>query len=255
MTAESSRSWCASVLGRTTERLENRLIRELLGDLEGRLFLDVGCGAGALLVAAAAQGAHATGVDPSRAMVAAARERARSSGVTVSVILGSGERLPFPDGSFDRVTAITVLCFVPDPGTLVREMARVIAPGGRLVIGELGRWSLWAARRRIRGWLGDAFWRAARFRTAPELCALLEKAGLVVKRVRGAIYYPPWGWAAWLLSPLDPKLGELTRFGAAFLAVAADRQQADPRTGEGARSLPEAFSIADGGKRAEEWSA
>lgn len=232
---ESLRSWRASALGRITERRENQLVLDLMGDLDGRLFLDVGCGDGALLVAAAARGARPTGVDPSRAMVAAARKRALSEGATVSVILGKGERLPFADGSFDRVAAITVLCFVPDPVVLVREMARVVAPGGRLVIGELGRWSLWAARRRFRGWLGDRFWRAARFRTAAELRALVEEAGLAVKRVRGAIYYPPWGWAARLFAPLDPKLGGLTRFGAAFLAVAADREEGASRARKGRR--------------------
>ena len=122
---------------------------------------------------------------------------------------------------FDVVASITVLCFVPDATGAVREMARVLRPGGRLVLGELGRWSLWAAIRRIRGWLGSATWRAARFRTAAELRALAEQAGLSVTAIRGAVYYPPVGLLARTLAPIDSWLGRVTTFGAAFIALSA----------------------------------
>lgn len=49
--------------------------------------------------------------------------------------------LPFADLSFDLVTAITVLCFVPDARRAAAEMVRVLRPGGRLVLGELGWYS------------------------------------------------------------------------------------------------------------------
>jgi len=65
-------------------------------------------------------------------------------------------------------------------------MARVLKPGGLLVIGELGRWSLWAAHRRIRGWLGNPTWRAVMFRTTKDLRSLAHAAGLDVAEVRGA---------------------------------------------------------------------
>jgi hypothetical protein len=100
---------------------------------------------------------------------------------------------------------------------------RVLRPGGRLVIGELGRWNLWAAERRIRGWLGNPLWRRARFRTAGELRALLEESGFVVDGECGAVYYPPWGVAARLLAPFDSWLGRRMPFGAAFIAVVATK--------------------------------
>jgi hypothetical protein len=85
-------------------------------------------------------------------------------------------------------------------------MARVLRPGGRLVLGELGRWSLWATSRRLRAWLGATTWKAAHFRTAEELRALLQQAGLSVVTVRGAVFYPPIGLCAQALAPLDPWL-------------------------------------------------
>lgn len=104
------------------------------------------------------------------------------------------------------------------------EIARVLKPEGRLVIGELGRWSLWAAQRRMRGWLGHPVWRAVMFRTAADLRGLAEAAGLRVVAIHGAVHYPPWGIAARLLAPVDLWLGQETTFGAAFLAMSAAKQ-------------------------------
>jgi len=57
-------------------------------------------------------------------------------------------------------------------------------------------------------------WKAARFRTAGDLRRLIEAAGLRVDHLSGAIFYPRWEFAARLMAPLDPRLGELTTFGA-----------------------------------------
>ena len=119
------------------------------------------------------------------------------------------------------MTAITILCFVDDAAPVFGEIARVLRPGGRLVIGELGKWSTWAAARRVRAWLGSRLWRRGRFWTASELSRLAEAAGLIVETVRGAIYYPRWGFAARLMSAVDPGLGRLTTAGAAFVALSA----------------------------------
>ena len=88
-----------------------------------------------------------------------------------------------------------------------------------MVIGELHRWSLVAAKRRLRGLRGNAFWRDAHFWTAKELLALLSHAGLKAGRNRGTAYFPPSGIAARVLSPVDPLLSKLGTFGAAFLVV------------------------------------
>ena len=214
-------SWRSTSLGAVTEGIEQRLILEMMGDLKGARVLDVGCGDGTLACAAASRGAVVTGLDPDPAMVAAGRARPARDGLEVEFMDGRIERLPFADGSFDVVVAVTVLCFVADARAAVREMARVLRPGGRLVLGELGRWNLWAAIRRLRGWSGSPIWKAARFRTAGTLRALAEQAGLRTTTIRGAVFYPPIGLCARLVASLDGWLGRITTTDAAFIALAA----------------------------------
>lgn len=84
-------------------------------------------------------------------MLAAARERARAETVEMTLVEGNAGTLSFSDETFDVVVAVAVLCFVGDAERAVMEMARVLKPGGRLVIGDLGRWNLWVAKRRISG--------------------------------------------------------------------------------------------------------
>lgn len=213
--------WRRSGLGEITERLERDLVLALAGPLDGRDLLDVGCGDGAFALAAARAGARVAGIDASAPALDTARARATEAGLSLDLRCADACRLPFPDGRFDVVLAVTVLCFLPDAGTAVAEMARVLRPGGILVLGELGRWSGWAAWRRLRAWAGNATWRGARFRSAGELRRLVTGAGLAPEAVRGAVYYPPLGPLARLLAPIDPAVGAVTTVGAAFIAVKA----------------------------------
>jgi ubiquinone/menaquinone biosynthesis C-methylase UbiE len=184
----------------------------------------VGCGDGALALAFWLNGASpVVGCDIDPRMIARANARAAKYKAAIGYAVARANRLPFPDLSFDLVTLITVLAFVPEPDFAIREIARVLKPGGSLVIGDLGKWSLWAAARRLRGWLGAQMWNAARFRSAGELRALAEAAELRVEQVCGAVYYPRCSFIARLMAPLHPLLGRLTTFGAAFVAVRASK--------------------------------
>lgn len=221
----SYRVWRASTLGRLTDAAEAAVLWPLFGQVADRAVLDIGCGDGLLACELAAAGAHVIGIDPDAEMLRAAADRI--AGRAVSCVRGRIEALPFATGSFDLVSAITVLCFVPDEAAAWREMARVLRPGGRLVIGELGRWSLWALRRRIRGWLGAPPWRHATFRSAPALQRAATAAGLRVEAVQGAVFHPPCAIAARLTAGFDARLGRHTTLGAAFIALSA-RKPADP---------------------------
>lgn len=225
---ESYARWRSSRLGQITDTLEQQLLFELLGSGADKTLLDVGCGDGALATELARRGAIVTGLDADPAMIADARRRTEIEATQLRLIEGQAENLPFNDAAFDCVLAVTVLCFIRDAERAVAEMARVLKPGGRLVIGELGRWSWWAAHRRIRGWRGDPTWRVAMFRTAMELRGLARAARLDVVEIRGAVHYPPSGVAAQLFAPVDLWLGQRTTFGAAFIAVLATKPITTP---------------------------
>lgn len=226
--ADACARWRASALGAITECVEQRALFDLVGPLLGRQVLDVGTGDGTYAIEAARRGADVTGIDMDPGMLAAARLRSEAARVSVALREARAEALPFDDGAFDVVLAVTVLCFVPDARGAVCEMARVLAPGGRLVLGELGRFSVWAAERRVRGWLGSSTWKRARFWSRRDLARLARNAGLHVFETRGAIFYPPSNVAARLAAPLEPLLTRFRAPGAAFLALAADKPGSRP---------------------------
>lgn len=213
--------WRVSDIGTITEQLERRLVLAGVGDVRGARVLEIGCGDGDLSVLLAKRGAIVTAIDVSPEMIAAARARAARENVQIRFDIGAARKLPFPSEQFDIVVAVTVLCFVSDAAPVFQEIARVLRPGGRLVDGELGKWSTWAAVRRVRGWLGAALWRRGRFRTAGDLRRLARGSGLVPKAVRSAIYYPKWNAAARWMAPFDAAFGRWTTFGAAFLSLEA----------------------------------
>jgi ubiquinone/menaquinone biosynthesis C-methylase UbiE len=105
------------------------------GDLAGRRVLDVGCGTGSLAGALAERGARVWGVDPSEEMLAVARSRL---GRRVGLKLGRAEALPFKDGWFERAVLRLVVHLV-DRARALPELARVLSPGGRLVIATFDR--------------------------------------------------------------------------------------------------------------------
>jgi SAM-dependent methyltransferase len=196
--------------------------------------LDLGSGDGLLTVALATHGALAVGIDIDHSMLLAATSRTeRGQPPSARFVRGRLEQLPFRDDTFDVVVAVTVLCLVSDETVAVREAARVLRPGGRMVIGDLGRWNAWAARRRIKSWFGSRLWRSAHLSSAADLTRLLERAGLTVEAVRGSVYYPPLGLLAQPLARLDRWIGSVTTVGAAFIAVAATKGDVPGQRGPG----------------------
>jgi ubiquinone/menaquinone biosynthesis C-methylase UbiE len=104
-----------------------------LAELAGATrLLDAGCGTGRFAALASERlGARVWGVDPSEEMLARARARGLRG---VGWRRASLERLPFKDGWFDAAHAHLVLHVVPDRAAALRELARVLSPGGRLAI-------------------------------------------------------------------------------------------------------------------------
>lgn len=101
--------------------------------LPGLRVLDVACGTGVLtqeIVQRTGREGYVVGLDPNPGMLAVAREHGRG----VEWVRGVAEALPFPDGGFDRVLCQFGLMLFADPQQALKEMLRVLIPGGQLVL-------------------------------------------------------------------------------------------------------------------------
>ncbi len=113
--------------------------------VEPSRILDVGCGTGYLLRLLASRIPRAVelvGVDPAPHMVDVALE-AHTGDARIRALLGAAEDLPFPDSSFDLLVSTTSFDHWVDQGAGLLECARVLAPGGRLVLTDLFTFWLW----------------------------------------------------------------------------------------------------------------
>jgi ubiquinone/menaquinone biosynthesis C-methylase UbiE len=102
--------------------------------------LDVGCGTGInLLEMARALGPcrRLVGVDLSAGMVAVARRKAAAAGVTATFMVGDAEALELPDATFDVVVCNSAYHWFPDRARAIRELSRVLRPGGQLMLATL----------------------------------------------------------------------------------------------------------------------
>ena len=99
--------------------------------------LDIGCGPGGLLTEQASQVHFVAGLDLSDISLGTARQRLadRIAAGTAEVVKGDAMALPWEDGRFSVVSSMNCVKFVPEPLRAVREMYRVLRPGGRAVVG------------------------------------------------------------------------------------------------------------------------
>jgi demethylmenaquinone methyltransferase/2-methoxy-6-polyprenyl-1,4-benzoquinol methylase len=101
----------------------------------GATALDVATGTAAVAIELARRtGCSVVGVDQSPDMLAAGRERVAAAGLQdrIRLLEANAERLPFEDGAFDALTFTYLLRYVADPGATLRELARVVRPGGTI---------------------------------------------------------------------------------------------------------------------------
>jgi SAM-dependent methyltransferase len=106
----------------------------LLGSVDGRQVLEVGCGSAACARWLRDQGAHVVGLDISTGMLRHAASANASTGIAVPLVQASADQLPFADSSFDvACSAFGAVPFVADSGAVFTEVARVLRPGGRWV--------------------------------------------------------------------------------------------------------------------------
>jgi ubiquinone/menaquinone biosynthesis C-methylase UbiE len=124
--------------GRRLREIQTRALR-MLGLQSADVLLDLACGTGVAVREASAAVKRAVGFDLSPAMIARARTLAQGLS---NVEFWQGDvsgRLPFADGEFTAILSTTAFHHFPRQQDTIREISRVLAPGGRLVIGDANR--------------------------------------------------------------------------------------------------------------------
>lgn len=115
-------------------KARSRIVPRATGDV-----LELGCGGGINLDHYdRARVTRLSGVDPSPQLLETARAKAKDRGFDADFRAGVAEALPFADGRFDTVLTTFTLCSVQDPDSVLREMRRVLKPGGSILFLEHG---------------------------------------------------------------------------------------------------------------------
>lgn len=190
--ADSYDRWYEDPAGARYDRLEKEAIEAFLPPAaEGDRLLEVGSGTGHWSSFLVEQGFRVVGLDISPAMVRVAQSKSIRR---ARFLVADGGRIPFADGIFDVVAAITVLEFVRDPDRVLEEMARCTRRGGVLIIGALNRRSLLGLRRRLRP---SRLFAEAEMFTVGELLDLLRGCGPASARSIA------FGWPLWAAPILE----------------------------------------------------
>ncbi|GAB3896757.1 bifunctional 2-polyprenyl-6-hydroxyphenol methylase/3-demethylubiquinol 3-O-methyltransferase UbiG [Spirosoma agri] len=184
----------------------SRIVQQHLPDVAGKTLLDVGCGGGILAEAFANLGIAVTGIDPSASAIDTARRHAGQGGLSITYRTGTGERLPFPDASFDFVSCCDVLEHVQDVDAVLMEISRVLKPGGFFFYDTVNRtWLSWLFLIKVaQDWKRWAFMKPNqhlyhRFVKPDELHQKMERLGLTNQDTRGMVAdYPILKTLYWL---------------------------------------------------------
>ena len=219
-----------------------RMIVESAAPRPGDTLLDVACGGGLVVCAFAPHVKHATGIDMTPAMLDRARQLAAEKGIAnVTWDQGDVGRLPYADGSFDIVVTRFSMHHFLDPVGVLREMVRVCAPGGRVVVIDMyasddpAKAAEWNRAEKLR----DPS--HVRCLTLPELKALFGCSGTA--RAANATFYELRDEIRNLLARSFPNPGDDVKIIEMFAASAEDDRLGIPVRREGDR-IEYAYPIA-----------
>lgn len=128
-------AWALSRFNTRYERFVSRYKRPLFADLSGTV-LEIGPGTGVNLHYLKPELVHWTGIEPNPFMESYLHEEANKLGMPVEIRIGTADTLPASDSSVDAVISTLVLCCVPSQQRSLKEVLRVLKPGGRFLFIE-----------------------------------------------------------------------------------------------------------------------
>ena len=166
-----------------------------LRPLVGLSILDIGCGGGLISEPLARLGGSVTGLDPARQSIEAARQHADGQGLDLTYRAGLAEELADEGALFDVVLCLEVVEHVPDVAAFAKTCARLVKPGGLMVLSTINR-TIKAYALAIVGaeyilrWLPVGTHQWERFVTPDELRKATAGAGLAAGTARGLVYNP-----------------------------------------------------------------
>ena len=166
-----------------------------LRPFKGRRLLDIGCGGGLLSEPMARLGADVVGIDPAERNILTARVHAAESELAIDYRVGTAEELAAAGETFDIILNMEVVEHVRDPGRFLAECARMLRPGGVLIVATINRTFRSFAlaiigAEYVLGWLPKGTHQWEKFVTPEELATWLEAAGLSVRATDGVIFNP-----------------------------------------------------------------
>ncbi len=183
--------WYASSLGRVYAASLHRVLRPWLSELTGSLVLDIGCGPGLAIERLFSTDMEIVGLDCSFKMAQRALALSQQSGYSRRFVVGSVEKIPFADETFDVVFCVNCLEFVEHRQMAFAEIARILRPSGLAVVVVLNRHSIWELTRRIRRPFSSHSYYRGRFFEMREVRQFCHEAGLVVEEMKTAVHFPP----------------------------------------------------------------
>lgn len=181
--------------------LRSRLIRHFglpeaaFRPLSGLTVLDIGCGGGLISEPLARLGATVTGIDPAPENIAAARRHATPQALDIDYRACRAEDLAEAGQTYDAVVCLEVVEHVPDPAAFIGTCARLVRPGGLLVLSTINR-TMKAFALAIVGaeyvlrWLPAGTHQWDRFVTPDEMTGYCAAAGLQPPAFEGLVYSP-----------------------------------------------------------------